>query len=257
MLPKPRLALHRSTKRYQARDRIVVAFERLDLEVAAGEIVCVLGPSGCGKTTLLRVLAGLERLDEGVALHEGQPIETPDPRRALVFQDYALFPWLSVAENVAFGPRVRRATDGVDRRVAETLALVGLTGAARARPRELSGGMAQRVALARGLANDPEVLLLDEPLGALDAQTRLELQDELARILSARRLTALVVTHDFDEALVLADRILVLSPAPGRVAREIAVPLSRPRDRASEELLHLRATLVSAVRLAWTERSAA
>ncbi len=257
MAATPRLSIHGATKRYRRSGRSVVAFERLDLELAPGEVVCLLGPSAAGKSTLLRVLAGLERLDDGAALHDGRPIARPDPARALVFQDYALFPWLSVAENVSFGPRVRRDTADLGRRVADLLALVGLDGASAARPRELSGGMAQRVALARALANDPDVLLLDEPLGALDAHTRLDLQDELARILAARRLTALVVTHDFDEALVLADRILVLTPAPGRVAREIRVPLARPRDRASSDLLALRAALVSTVRATWAQGCAA
>ncbi len=253
----PRLALRRAAKRYRVPGRDVIAFEGLDLEIAAGEIVCLLGPSGSGKTSLLRVLAGLEPLDGGEALHDGRPIRSPAPARALVFQDYALFPWLTVADNVAFGPGVRGRTAGLDRRVAELVALVGLDGFERARPRQLSGGMAQRVALARALANEPDVLLLDEPLGALDPRTRLDLQDELARILESERLTALVVTHDFDEALVLADRVVVFGPPPGRIAREIAVPLARPRDRASEELLHLRAALVSAVRSTWTGGKAA
>lgn len=257
MTSVPRLALRRASKRYRVPGRLVAAFEGLDLEIAAGEVVCLLGPSGSGKTTLLRVLAGLEPLDEGEALHDARPIRSPDPSRALVFQDYALFPWLTVAENVAFGPRVRRATDGLARRVADLVTLVGLDGFERARPRQLSGGMAQRVAVARALANEPEVLLLDEPLGALDPRTRLDLQDELSRILQGQRLTALVVTHDFDEALVLADRVIVFGPPPGRIAREIAVPLRRPRDRASEELLHLRGALVSAVRAAWPGEKAA
>lgn len=242
-----RIALRGATKTYRISGRTVVAFEGLDLEIAASEVVCILGPSGSGKTSLLRVLAGLEPLDEGEALHDGRPIRSADPSRALVFQDHALFPWLTVAENVAFGPRVRDETAGLDRRVADLLALVGLRGFERAVPRQLSGGMAQRVAIARALANDPEVLLLDEPLGALDVGTRLGLQDELARILQTEQLTALIVTHDLDEALVLADRIVIFGPAPGRIARHIAVRLPRPRDRASEALLRLRAGLVSAV----------
>jgi len=243
----PFVALRAATKRYRIADRDVVALDAVDLDVAPGEVVCVLGPSGSGKTTLLRVLAGLETLDGGEALQAGRPIRAPDRSRALVFQDHALFPWLTVAENVAFGPRVRGATAGLDRTVARTLALVGLDSFADALPRQLSGGMAQRVAIARALANDPEVLLLDEPLAALDVGTRLELQDELARILAEQRLTAVVVTHDFDEALVLADRIVILSPSPGRVARRLRVDLPRPRDRASEALLRLRAQLVTAV----------
>lgn len=252
----PHIALRRATKSYATRRGIVTAFEDLDLAVRRGEVVCLLGPSGSGKSTVLRVLAGLERLDSGEAVAGGAPITGPDHRRALVFQDYALFPWLSVADNVAFGPRVRGATEGLERRVAELLALVGLSGVSQARPRELSGGMAQRVALARALANDPDVLLLDEPLGALDVRTRLELQDELARILVAKGLTALVVTHDFDEALVLGDRVLILSGSPGRVVGEIDLDLPRPRDRASHALLQSRAALVTAVRSAWAAEAA-
>lgn len=252
----PHIALRHATKRYTTRRGVVTAFDDLDLAAHRGEVVCLLGPSGSGKSTILRVLAGLERLDEGDAVAAGAPIAGPDHHRALVFQDYALFPWLSVAENVAFGPRARGATDGLEGRVADLLALVGLSGTGKARPRELSGGMAQRVALARALANEPDVLLLDEPLGALDARTRLELQDELARILIARGLTAIVVTHDFDEALVLADRVLILSGSPGRVVREIAIDLPRPRDRASDALLRERAALVMAVRSAWAAKAA-
>ncbi len=240
------LALHNASKTYRAPTDPIRVFHRFVLAVAPGEVVCVLGPSGCGKSTLLRVLAGLEALDEGSALFEGATIAGPDPRRALVFQDFALFPWLSVADNVAFGPRVGGRGDGLERRVRELLELVGLAGFERAAPRSLSGGMAQRVALARALANDPQVLLLDEPLGALDVQTRLGLQDAVAHILSTRHLTAVVVTHDFDEAVVLADRIVVLGPRPARIVAEIPVTLPRPRERASAEFQLARAGLVSA-----------
>lgn len=239
------LALRRATKTYPAPAGRLSILDGIDLTVHRGEVVCVLGPSGCGKTTLLRVLAGLERLDGGLALADGAEITGPDPRRALVFQDFALFPWLSVADNVAFGPRVRRAAEAD---VHGLLGLVGLTGFEHARPRALSGGMAQRVALARALANDPEAILFDEPLGALDLQTRLELQDVVERILTTKRLSALVVTHDLDEALVLGDRVVVLTRRPARISREIEVALPRPRDRASLAFAAVRTELAGAVR---------
>jgi len=251
------LSLAQATKSYPGPTGRIPVFGRLDLEIGAGEVVCLLGPSGCGKSTLLRVLAGLEPLDGGHALTGGEEIRGPDPRRSLVFQDFALFPWLSVADNVAFGPRARGRTAHLERRVRELLELVGLAGFEHAAPRSLSGGMAQRVALARALANDPEVLLLDEPLGALDVQTRLELQDAVARILRASGVTALVVTHDFDEAVVLADRVIVLGPRPARVVREIRVALPRPRERASLDFERVRARLVAATAEAFTRGRAA
>jgi NitT/TauT family transport system ATP-binding protein len=251
------LSLAQATKSYPTAAGQIAVFRRLDLDIAPGEVLCLMGPSGCGKSTLLRILAGLERLDEGIASFDGGPIEGPDPRRSLVFQDFALFPWLSVADNVAFGPRARGRVEDLERRVADLLELVGLSGFERATPRSLSGGMAQRVALARALANDPEVLLLDEPLGALDVQTRLELQDAVARILRASGVTALVVTHDFDEAVVLADRVVVLGPRPARVVREVAVTLPRPRDRASLEFERVRARVVAATSEAFTRGRAA
>lgn len=251
------LSLAQATKSYPAPSGRIPVLARLDLEVAAGEVVCLLGPSGCGKSTLLRVFAGLEPLDGGVAHFGGEEIRGPDPRRALVFQDFALFPWLSVAENVAFGPRALGRTEGLEQRVTALLELIGLAGFASAAPRSLSGGMAQRVALARALANVPEVLLLDEPLGALDVQTRLELQDAVARIVHASGVTALVVTHDFDEAVVLADRVIVLGRRPAHVVREIAVTLPRPRDRGSHEFEGVRARVVAATSEALTTGRAA
>ena len=240
------LSLAQASKSYPTAAGPTPVFAGLDLEIAAGEVVCILGPSGCGKSTLLRVLAGLDRLDDGRALCDEIDIEGPDPRRALVFQDFALFPWLSVAENVAFGPRVLGRTQDLERRVNELLELVGLAGFADAAPRSLSGGMAQRVALARALANKPEVLLLDEPLGALDVQTRLELQDAVAHIVQASGVTAVVVTHDFDEAVVLADRVIVLGRRPAHIVRDLAITLPRPRDRGSHDFERARARVVAA-----------
>ena len=206
------LSLAQATKSYAARAGRIQVFAQLDLDVAPGEVVCVLGPSGCGKSTLLRVLAGLEPLDSGRALSDGEEIRGPDPRRSLVFQDFALFPWLSVADNVAFGPRARGRTDGVDLRVRELLDLVGLSDDAYAArfPDELSGGQRQRVGVARALAADPPVLLMDEPFGALDPITRRQLQQEFRRIQATVAKCVILVTHDVAEALALGDRVGVM-----------------------------------------------
>ncbi len=206
------------------------ALRGIGLEVAAGEIVAVVGGSGCGKSTLLRLVAGLDAPSTGAIVLDGAAVKGPHPAVGVVFQEPRLFPWASVAENVGFGirhlPRAERA-----RLVAGELERVGLAGSARRLPRELSGGMAQRVALARSLVASPRVLLLDEPFSALDALTRATLQDHLARLWSYDRPTLILVTHDIEEALVLADRVVVLRPRPGRVDAVIEVDLARPRDR--------------------------
>lgn len=221
--------------------------DRVDLSVAAGEIVAVVGPSGCGKSTLLRQLAGLDAPDAGSVTLDGTTITGWDPRTAVAFQEPRLLPWRSLAQNVALGlPRgsPRRAGRG---RVARLLDLVGLTGSARLRPRQVSGGMAQRASLARALARGPGVLLLDEPFGALDALTRLRMQDLLLAVHAERPTTVLLVTHDVDEALYLADRVVLLGePGPdrGSVHRVVTVPGARPRDRADRRLAELRADLL-------------
>ncbi|MBH0238915.1 ABC transporter ATP-binding protein [Methylobrevis albus] len=210
------------------------ALDAVSLTLAPGEIVAVVGGSGCGKSTLLRVLAGLDRASDGRVSVGGTPVEGPHPAVGIVFQEPRLLPWLNVADNVGFGlvtlpPAERRA------RVAETLSRVGLVGYGRRWPRELSGGQAQRVAIARALVTRPSVLLLDEPFSALDAFTRADLQDHLLDLWAESRPTLLLVTHDIEEALVLADRVVVLKPRPGRIAalHDVAVP--RPRDRVSPE----------------------
>lgn len=184
-------------------------FESLDLAVGPSEFVCLLGQSGCGKTTLLHMIAGLESPTGGTITVQGERVNGPDPRRGVVFQDPRLYPWLSVRENVALGPRLRRATLDEDR-IDSLLELVGLDGVADAVPGELSGGMAQRAALARTLANDPEILLLDEPFSALDELTKLDLQDELARIREQLSIPIVFVTHDIEEAVYLGDRVAVV-----------------------------------------------
>ena len=221
----------------------VVAFAGISLTVSEGELLCLLGRSGCGKSTLLHIIAGLEALTAGSLTVDGRPVDGPSHRRGLVFQQYALFPWLDVYRNVRFGLEARNTgldSRVKDRAVRDLLALVGLEGFEAARPHELSGGMAQRVAIARALVNEPEILLLDEPFNALDAFTRMAMQDELVRIVKQRGMTAIFVTHDIDEALYLGDRVAILTPRPGRIREIVPVPIARPRDRNDSTLLRLR-----------------
>jgi NitT/TauT family transport system ATP-binding protein len=219
-------------------------------EVAAGEIVSIIGPSGCGKTTLLRILHGLEPASSGAVRLAGTRVEGPSASSAIVFQAFNLFPWLSVTRNVAFGLEVARVDPEESlERTRRSVRLVGLEAFANHYPHELSGGMQQRVGLARALAVNPALLLLDEPFGALDAITREELLHEIAGILADTRRTAVFVTHGMDEAIMLSDRILVMSQRPGHVVEDVAVQLERPRsaDRvgASPEFIRLRAHLWS------------
>ncbi|KQC04352.1 MAG: nitrate ABC transporter ATP-binding protein [Methanoculleus sp. SDB] len=218
-----------------------VALEEITLDIEDEEFVCLVGPSGCGKTTLLRIIAGLDTATGGSVTIDGEQITGPDPRRGMVFQEYSLFPWRNIRDNITFGLEMK----GMDREsrmriAAEYLELVGLEQFRDAYPFELSGGMRQRVAIARALANNPDVLLMDEPFGALDAQTRNVMQQELLEIWEKTRKTVVFVTHSVDEAVFLADRIIVLSPRPGRICENIAVDLPRPRERTSANFAELR-----------------
>jgi NitT/TauT family transport system ATP-binding protein len=209
------------------------ALSNVSFDVHAGEFVSVIGPSGCGKSTLIRTLAGLATPSSGEVLLDGAAVTGPGPERGMVFQGYTLFPWLTVRQNVMFGPRMRGEPEAKAAADADAwLEVVGLTRVRDQYPETLSGGMKQRVAIARALANEPRVLLMDEPFGALDAQTRAGLQQHLLRVWEAKQLTVLFITHDLDEAIFLADRIIVLAAHPGRVAEIIEVPLERPRVRA-------------------------
>src|SRR5215469_2182409 len=212
--------------------------------LAAGELVSLVGPSGCGKSTLLRLIAGLETSDSGELLIGSDPITAPNAERGLVFQDPNLFPWLSVRRNIQAGLVARGVLHEKKQEVDEFMRLVGLEVFANAYPHHLSGGMAQRAALARALINHPKVLLLDEPLGALDAFTRMRMQDEVLRLWQNRRTTMLLVTHDIDEAIYMSDRILIMTPAPGRIDREIDIDLARPRDRTGDLFLRLRSEIL-------------
>jgi NitT/TauT family transport system ATP-binding protein len=206
----------------------VTALDRCSFEVQKGEFVCVVGPSGCGKTTLLRILGGLEAPTEGEAVVYRD--EGSRPLTSMVFQEASIFPWMTVEENVAYGLRLRGVErSAIEKAVRHFLQLTGLEPFARAYPFQLSGGMKQRVSVARAFANDPEVLLMDEPFAALDEQTKIVLQEELLRIWAETRKTVVFITHSIDEALVMSDRVLVMSRRPGRLKADIRVPFARPR----------------------------
>jgi NitT/TauT family transport system ATP-binding protein len=245
-----KLALQHVSKRFRARGGSgdVVALDSVSLSVAQGEFIALIGPSGCGKSTLLNVIAGFTEPESGAVMLDGRTISGPGPDRGFVFQEYAIFPWLSALENVRFGLRKTRLSRREQYvRAKEHMELVGLEGFEHAYPHELSGGMQQRVAIARVLAIDPEILLMDEPFGALDAQTRSLMQAELQRIWQAMRKTVVFVTHSVEEALFLADRIVCMRGGPGRVHTIFEVDLERPRDITSEPFNELRRALTAIV----------
>ncbi|MBI3197923.1 MAG: ABC transporter ATP-binding protein [Rhodospirillales bacterium] len=234
------------SKVFQLQDQKIHALSDAKLSVHKGEFVCLIGASGCGKSTLLRIIAGFEQPSAGEALMWGRPISGPDPTRGMVFQDYALFPWLNVRDNIGFGPAARGLSGAeVKATVDKFIELVGLGKFASAYPHQLSGGMKQRVAIARVLANDAEVVLMDEPFGALDAMTRERLQDELLEIWQRTKLTVIFVTHSVEEAIFLANRVVVMTPGPGRIESDNALDLARPRDVASPEFNAIRRVLAA------------
>jgi NitT/TauT family transport system ATP-binding protein len=240
----PILELRGVSKQFELQGRRIDALRDAHLRVRKGEFVCLIGASGCGKSTLLRIVAGFEAPTRGQPLMWSMPIAGPGPERGMVFQDYALFPWLTVRGNIGFGPLARgRPAGEVKDTVERFITLVGLQRFADAYPHQLSGGMKQRVAIARVLANDAELVLMDEPFGALDAMTRERLQDELLDIWQRTGLTVLFVTHSIEEAVFLADRIVVMSPGPGRIENEVTVPLPRPRSVVAPEFNELRREL--------------
>jgi NitT/TauT family transport system ATP-binding protein len=232
------------SKVFKLQDQTINALSGANLTIRKGEFVCLIGASGCGKSTLLRIMAGFEKPTAGDALMWGTPIDGPDPSRGMVFQDYALFPWLSVRDNIGFGPSSRGLPRSeVGATVDKFVELVGLQKFASAYPHQLSGGMKQRVAIARVLANDAELVLMDEPFGALDAMTRERLQDELLEIWQRTGLTVVFVTHSIEEAIFLAGRVVVMTPGPGRIESDNALDLPRPRDVASPEFNVIRRAL--------------
>jgi NitT/TauT family transport system ATP-binding protein len=242
----PILEMKNAGKTYSQSGRTIEALRGASLRVKKGEFVCLIGASGCGKSTLLRMAAGFEAATRGDVLMWGMPISGPGPSRGMVFQDYGLFPWLNVRDNIGFGPKSRGRTKAEIRETTERFTeLIGLQNFADVYPHQLSGGMKQRVAIARVLANDAEIVLMDEPFGALDAMTRERLQDELVEIWSRTGLTVIFVTHSIEEAIFLADRVVVMSPGPGRIDNEYFIDLPRPRDIASPEFNEWRRLLSS------------
>jgi NitT/TauT family transport system ATP-binding protein len=223
------------SKDYPRATHAVLALRDVSFQVRSGEFVCIVGPSGCGKSTLLSLIAGLDAPSRGQLLLDEKPIAGPGPDRGMIFQKDCLFPWLTVLENVEFASHLsghqRKADDRVAARAGALLSQVGLDGFAASYPRQLSGGMRQRAAIARALLYQPRILLMDEPFGALDAQTREQMQELVLRLCAAHGTTVLFVTHDVEEATFLADRVLVMAAHPGWIAREVAVPLARPRHR--------------------------
>ena len=224
---------------FPAKGEPLHVLERVSLEVRRGEFVCIVGPSGCGKSTLLNVVAGFLPATRGEARVEGEVVRGPDPRRVFVFQENGVFPWLTVVENIGFGLSKKPPAER-QRIVERYVEMVGLKGFEKAYPRELSGGMKQRVEIARALAANPDIIYMDEPFGALDFLTRLKMRSDLIRIWQEERKTVLFVTHDIEEAVQLADRVLVMSRRPATIQEEVAVDLPRPRDLDAPEYLAAR-----------------
>ncbi|MHC6202813.1 ABC transporter ATP-binding protein [Breznakiellaceae bacterium SP9] len=228
----------------------VAALNNIDMDFSSGEFISLIGPSGCGKSTLLRLIAGLSLPDSGTLDLDGEEITAPGYERGLVFQDPTLFPWKNIYENIAYGLRSRKVYREEKERIPEFIRLVGLEGFEKSYPHQLSGGMAQRASLARALVNNPKVLLLDEPLGALDAFTRMNMQDEILKIWERRGMTTVMVTHDVDEAIYMATRIVVMSARPAKIEQVIDVEIGRPRQRDDPDFLKLRTHILKILHFA-------
>lgn len=255
--PEPQAAgqqidLEKVSHQFELKGEPLPVLDRVSFSVEPGSFVSLIGPSGCGKSTLLRLLAGLDHPTAGSVKVDGEAVGDPDPSRILVFQDPTLFPWRTVWDNVALGLEAQGILKSSRHRVDNVIKLVGLDGFEKAYPHQLSGGMAQRVALARALVNEPRLLLLDEPLGKLDSLTRLTMQAELVKIWQEAGLTALLVTHDVEEALFLTQRVLVFGPRPARIVADIAVDLPYPRHRGDPKLAELRREALGHLGLAAT-----
>lgn len=232
----PHLKIDRLCKKFSSSKGALTVLDGIDLEIQRNEFVCVVGASGCGKSTLLNIVSGLSQPTSGAVLLDGHPVTAPGADRGMVFQNYTLYPWLTVAQNVEFGLKLRNIPPAQRKRqVGYYLEIVGLTKFARALPKALSGGMKQRVVIARALANEPEILLMDEPFGALDAQTKETLQEFMLQIWQQTQTTILMITHDVEEAVFLSERIYVLSSRPGRVKAEVATGLQRDRTMAIKQ----------------------
>jgi NitT/TauT family transport system ATP-binding protein len=238
------IVIEQVNKVFTSGGRDVMALRDISIEIPQGQFTCLLGPSGCGKSTLLNAVAGFAPPTSGSIVADGQPVTGPGPERGMVFQEYALFPWMTVEQNIGFGLEIKRVPRAeIKRRVDELLALLSMSDFRARFPKDLSGGMRQRVAIARVLALDSPIMLMDEPFGALDALTRRNLQDELLRIWAELRKTIIFVTHSIEEAIYMADRIVVMTYRPGTVKRDILVDLARPRDPSAPEFNALKREL--------------
>ncbi len=246
---KTKLAITKVSKTFRRDGKSVNVLESVDLEAREGEFVCILGPSGCGKSTLLNIVGGFLQQSTGDVRIDAEPVTGPDPRRIFVFQERGVFPWLTVEGNIGFG-LFKLSKEEKARRIAHYVKLVGLTGFEHAYPQELSGGMKQRLEVARALAVNPDMLFLDEPFGALDSITRLIMRGELLRIWEAERKTILFVTHDIEESVQLADRVIVMSARPATIRRIVEIDIPHPRDISSRRYLELRDSIFEEIGLA-------
>ena len=235
-------------KRFGSANQELTVLDDINLTVKPGEFISVIGSSGCGKTTFLRLIVGLEKDYEGDILLDGKKLNGPDRNRGVVFQDHRLLPWLTIEKNVGLGLKDAKSAES-RQTIQEHLELVGLKGFEQHYPHQLSGGMSQRAAIARALVNRPEILLLDEPLGALDALTRMYMHQELERIWKQEGITMIMVTHDVDEAIFLSDRIVIMSSRPGTIKKIIPVPLARPRDRAGYDFVKIKEEVLAEFQL--------
>ncbi len=244
MTMQPHIQISNVSKVFSSGDREVVALDDINLSIAAGEFICLLGPSGCGKSTLLNAVAGFSLPTTGEVLVDGNPVQQPGPDRGMVFQEYALFPWMTVEKNIAFGLEIQKQSKAqIKEKVGALLKMLNLQDFRDRYPKDLSGGMRQRVAIARVLALDSPIMLMDEPFGALDSLTRRNLQDELLRIWMEFKKTIIFVTHSIEESIYLADRIVVMTYRPGKIKKNVSVAMPHPRDPSSAEFNDLKKEL--------------
>ena len=236
-------------------DNTVEALKDINLTIKRGEFVSIIGSSGCGKTTLLRLIAGLDEPETGILTLDGQEIIAPDPQRGYVIQQGGLFPWLTVEQNIATGLKARHVYRQNKAQVGHYIHLIGLNGFEKAFPHQISGGMAQRVAIARALINKPKALLLDEPMGALDSFTRADIQDKLHELRKENDATMILVTHDVDEAIYLSDRIIIMTPRPGKISEILTIKMPHPRHRGGAEFLTIRGEILEKLHLASSQPS--